>query len=210
MKLFVPVAAVVVAGLTNAAFADIIWDQQPNQNGLLWADSSGDNPDQRMADAFDVSADTSITGICFWGAYVFDNVAVADNFTINFYADDSGAVGDLVHTSTLANETRTDTGVDIFGRFDEYKYDADLTDKFSAATGNYWVSVTNDTGGGATGQSWAWESGLGPGSAAFSGDGGATWFGLGDESMAFQIKTPAPGALALLGIAGFAARRRRD
>ena len=80
-------------------------------------------------------------------------------------------------------------------------------------SGKYWVGVRNPNGGGQGTNYWLTSDGGPDGrtskTGAFSLDGGQTWLEEGpDWHHAFAL-TPAPGALALFGMAGLIAGRRR-
>ncbi len=206
----------ILAGITAMAAASSAMAgtdfviQNPDQINGLFADSTGSSPNQRVADNFVSEASWSLEYISFWGGYFPINTPVVDSFTIEFYADVAGLPGGTaVHTTTLTNLVRTDTGIDIFG-VDEYRYDADFAAPVNLGAGTFWISITNNTGFGANG-SWFWETSSGGGnSSSWSPDGGTTWNvqpnGL---SMILGGVIPAPGAIALLGLAGIAAPRRR-
>ena len=183
-------------------------NRAPNQVNGFFADSSGGVPNQSIADSFLNDATWTIEYMSFWGGYFPFISPLADSFTIEFYADAGGLPGGApVHTTGLSNLVRTDTGIDIFDT-DEYKYDADLSIPASLGAGTFWVSITNDTGLGPN-NTWFWETADGSG-GAFSADAGGTWNPLGSHlSLVLGGSIPAPGALALLGVAGLAAGRRR-
>ena len=84
-----------------------------------------------------------------------------------------------------------------------YRWDIGIT-----GAGNYGVILTD-----AYGDGWAWASASGADAYVASGDvaGGSATIGFSSGSFAsgsFTV-TPAPGALALLGLAGLAGRRKR-
>ena len=81
--------------------------------------------------------------------------------------------------------------------------------QLSNATGDYSVLLTD-----AYGDGWAWNSVSGDDAFTASGDvvGGPVVIGLttGNSASGSFSVVPAPGALALLGLAGLATGRRRD
>ncbi len=85
------------------------------------------------------------------------------------------------------------------------------------AAGSYWIGITPDNAFGDNGQTGVWQSDLGDYSSAQANPAGAFGFGpyqSTDANYAYSLEgdfagVPAPGALALLGLAGIASRRRR-
>lgn len=216
MKTTFTFASVLAVGLLAAgadASAITLLDQQPDQVTGLFADSTGATaPAQRVADDFTLSDTSTIESISFWGGYYPNELSTTDNFTIQIFSDDAANPGGLLMETTFSTLDRAMTGNVLFG-VSEYEYDGMLTDSFVAMAGTtYWLSLTNDTGGVATGDSWFWESSSDGGNEArWSGDEGATW-NLQPNGLSFVLNgtVPSPAALALLGVAGCFGRRRRN
>ena len=139
------------------------------------SDASGTTAPEifRNADNFVLPWAITLTSITFWGTYNSD--PYPDNFTIDFYSHSVGEDPDtLLHSTTLASLVRQDVLNESGEPSGPFRYDANLTSPFAAAAGTeYWISITNDTGGGAFGHSWFWYSGEGPGDGARSGNIGA-------------------------------------
>lgn len=201
-------AAFVAATPANA---DILFEQLPDQVNAYNSDSSGTHPNQWQVENFSLGSDATIGAIEFWGMYIPTNAD--DNFTIKIYADDLGLPGGVLLTTSLSNLSKTDTGLDLFGKFDEYMYTADLTTFFDADAGTtYWLGITNDTGLAKLNGEWYWETGSGGnGGHAWSETAGANWALYPGHDLALVLKTPvpAPGAIALLGISGVVCGRSR-
>ncbi|MCG3122088.1 MAG: hypothetical protein GIKADHBN_00465 [Phycisphaerales bacterium] len=193
------------AATTQAA---TLFEQLPNYVNAYFSDYSGNFPDQEMADNFVLASNNTIGQVGFWGAYYPHNVP-SDNFTVNIYADGGGIPGTLLSSESGTAASRVDTGNDAFG-VDVYEYNIVLNSPFAATGGTqYWLSVVNSTGAGGAG-SWAWMTAGGDFYAAFSLDSTSTWNAFSDGlSMRLGEVIPAPTSLALAGLVGLGALRRR-
>lgn len=202
--------ACLAAGLAmsaGSAQADVLLEQLPNFANAYFSDYSGNFPDQELADNFTLSSANTINQITFWGVYYPSN-SPSDNFTVNIYADSGSNLPGALLSSQPITTSRTDTGVDAFG-VDFYEYTASLSSPFAAAGGTqYWISVVNSAGNPAS--SWGWGTGNGDANGAYSLDSTGSWNQLG-ESLAVRLENvvPAPSSLALAGLMGLGAMRRR-
>lgn len=202
-------AAIVSCSLVSATSADILVDQSPSGSGVssqAFPDfpdfSSGGLDDFTLSDAYDLTS-LIVYGSDSGGANPALNVSVEVVFL---------SAGDLGYT-VLASATGLQVGGNLV---------FDLTG-IQLAAGTYWLSarVVRPFGGG--GQ-WFWSSSTsGSGAAALWQNpgggfslGGApiSWSSIasdGNNAAAFTLEgtlVPAPGALALLGLAGIVGRRR--
>jgi hypothetical protein len=172
-------------------------------NGYF-ADSAGNAPLQRIAENFTLGTGTAIGQVGAWGVYFPNNIMI-DNYTVNFYADSGNYPGALLH-SVGGSASSVDTGVDAFGS-DVYESTITLNSAFNAAAGTqYWVSITNSTG---LGSDWAWITATADFVGRWSPDAGASWLDLGSDLSLRLYEVPAPSSLALLGLGGLIAGRRR-
>jgi MYXO-CTERM domain-containing protein len=206
-------ATALVAGLLVSTGSAQIISQAPNQvNGIV----SDTTSQASVADDFIVGAGGASLGVLTWyGVYSPSNVAVNDLFSIRIHGDAAGLPdggAGFLSLSGLAADTRADTGIDI-GSVDEYRYTYDLGG-LNLGGGTYWIEIFNDTAQNI--DSWFWETGDldavngRSGSARALQTPGVNWDLFGAFDMAFTIEAvPAPGALALLGLAGCAGLRRR-
>ncbi len=218
-----------VAAMTLSAAADpIVYDQ----SGLLDEWSTDVTSEHRVNDTlltelaadFVLDGDKYITDVHWWGGYWGGGVAGRD-FRIRIYGDNGSgtapgadpALYDVVYSSLQCNETPW-AGGSAAG----YEYNLDLDSSFMAQAGvTYWLSIQSVTG--ETSGQWGWA-----GSYTDNGTHGASlrseYFGypnwtdvaplLGQsyfDTLFYLTGTdvPAPGALALLGLAGLVRRRRR-
>jgi hypothetical protein len=161
---------------------------------------------QEIADDFTLATSATIGGVNWWGAYTPNNQsnAVPDDFTIRVF-DDLFA---LVASVNVGSVSRSDTGLDNFLGLDIYGYEATFS-PLILTSGQYWLSVVNNTVGDAEGERWSWQS-----TAGITGSLGRFRQSLGtpltgadgwnDETaidFAFAITAvPEPGTLALFGI----------
>jgi len=129
---------------------------------------------------------------------------------LDFYADAGGAPGAHIATASISNYSEVATGRNWFGR-QEARISVDFAD-IALGAGNYWVSYSVDgpengfsmIRSTVTGSELWWRADdlgiFGPGSSSFGVAADGAWVLTG---------IPAPGALALLGLGGLAASRRR-
>ncbi len=191
----------------------IVWDNggTDGSNGYSEAEASVFGAYRSTLDDFTLTAATSITG--FFGQYISFSGALpaGTGMNISFYADAAGTPGAFIATTSSTGYSEALSGNNWFGR-DEVVNHATFSPVVLGA-GTYWVemqivNVENDfhmVHAGTTG-SEAWvnyaDIGTGPGSV---------FFGTAAD-MAFALEgdvIPAPSAVALLGLAGLAGRRRR-
>jgi len=128
---------------------------------------------------------------------------------LDFYADAGGAPGAHIVTANITNYSEVATGRVWFGR-QEARISVDFAD-IALGAGNYWVSYSVDgpengfsmIRSQVTGSELWWRADdlgiFGPGSQSFGVQADGAWV----------LGFPAPGALALLGLAGLGASRRR-
>jgi uncharacterized repeat protein (TIGR01451 family) len=111
------------------------------------------------ADNFVVPAGKTLTinTIQLWGFYEGDASAYMDNFTIVFYADWDGLLGDTFPAILPATTTREATGAFLFGSVPEYLITLTLSEPKILTTGTYWISIYNNGGDQAANGIFTWE-----------------------------------------------------
>lgn len=198
------VAAGLCLGAAGVSQAAVVFEQLPNYGNGYFSDAAGNYPWQRLAENFTLGTSTSIGQVGAWGIYYPNNVMI-DNYTVNFYADAGNNPGAMLFSGT-GSASSIDTGVDAFG-CDVYETTITLNSAFNAAAGTqYWVSITNSTG---LGSDWAWITASADSIGRWSADYGASWLDLGSDLSLRLYEVPAPSSLALLGLGGLIAGRRR-
>lgn len=218
------IALTCVAGVAFTASAatagDLLWDNVPG--GFTPASSMSSQFDSsypfdsQLADDFVLAGGGVIESVTFWGGFFNGSPVPVPSFNIIFYEDAGGTPPggpeDPSGFGTLFNVSATSTPVG-----DDFEYTADLGAGFAADPGTtYWIAIQAVF---AFPPQWGWSaSNTMQGSETYFGfpllgipywTPGAAVFGTPRDA-AFQLYgIPAPGALALLGVAGLAGRRRR-
>lgn len=200
------VAAGLCLGAAGVSQAAVIFEQLPDYRNGYFSDSSGNFSWQRMAENFTLGTSSSVGAVGAWGIYYTNNIK-SDNFTVYIYADGGNLPGTLLYSGAAASANSVDTGVDAFG-CRVYESTVTLATPFNATAGTqYWVSLDNRTG---LGSDWAWiTTSAFDGIGAYTLDQGGSWNGLGDSESLRLYDVPAPSSLALLGLGGLIAGRRR-
>lgn len=193
----------------------IVWDNgdTDGSNGYSEIHSSlGFGFTRSTVDDFTLTSATNITG--YYGLYLTNSGILPAGYSmaLNFYADAGGAPGAYVGSSAETGYSEAPTGRNWFGR-DEVVNHSTFS-PIALGAGTYWVEMQiigfenayHMVHSGVTGsEAWVNYSDFG---GAFPG---SALFGVAAD-MAFALEgdvIPAPSALALLGIAGMAGRRRR-
>ena len=211
---------VIIAGLLimgifwGLASATIIYD-----NNVVVATGATSDPGIGLfvADDFVLQPGaTTITDIHWTGLYAEANTPGTDNFTIRFYADNSGNPAASPFQTYIfgSSVNRTDTGIDILG-FDLYSYSVDISPLSLSANTRFWLSIVNNTNSDPD-DNWSWGAAEGGNSRFVLSDG--IWrentrgldFQLTGirEPVLTGIPEPASMLLLLLGFAVLALRRK--
>ena len=203
--------AMTALALTSVAMAnDIKWDNNIISNGINGrAVSPPGFPDIRVADDFRLGSDNVIKDAHF-GMIEDGGWTDGGLLEVTFYANVNNLPGAVVAQRSGAFDKMA-TGRQLFGR-NEFHYWIEF-DGVALDAGSYFVQVRNPLGGGAGTNYWLTSDGgpdgMGTPDGVFSLDAGNTWTSEGAGwQHAFEL-TPAPGALALFGMAGLMAGRRR-
>jgi len=209
------IGLIAVAGVATAASAQV-WSQPYDPNcpacGYYSDGQSGYFYSQRIADNFNLGGSTTIDRVKWWGAsefYIFPDLSNFSGWTVAFYDAGFSAVGS--ETISKANITIPDLGaIGIFGQ-NLYEFDVTLTNPVTVDNG--WISIGSHNIS-PFDDAFVWNfsvSGDVDGTIAadfFDGNGFQVFQGASD--VAFQLfEIPAPGTLALVGLGGLVAARRR-
>lgn len=215
---------VLISACTGLAQADTTLYSQPNNqptNASFFSDGvSGQFFSQRMADNFTLSSGGSVTGVKWWGAsqnYQYADLTNMTGFVVQVLADDGFGSPDGLNvlysqTFTKAQTSPTATGFTAFGGGTQYQFQATLSSPLTLSAGTqYWVSIgavlSNPFA-----DAWVWNhSSVGDGKNASNYFNNASYYVYSSGDMAFELvgNVPAPSALALIGLGGLAAGRRR-
>lgn len=224
MKLVLSALAVCAFGMT--ANADVLWDNGgwDLMNSAITSEDRADGLISELADDFLLDTAMIIQDVQWWGTY-YNSGNPGRDFRIRFYEDNGTglkpldtAAYDISVTNAMVNETFV--GNDQYG-WPSYEYSLDLDTYFTADAGaKYWISIQSVTGD--TAGQWGW-SGAQPatllhesvlrsdyfGVPNWTDVSGLVGYSLDQAFVLSGVAVPAPGALALLGLAGLVGRRRR-
>jgi hypothetical protein len=212
-------AIAVVAGMTAFASADpIIWDNGPGDGGTsLSSQLALDYPfDSQCADDFMFDVDSLVTDVHWWGTWWNGAGSFSTDFNIYFYLTDPNTgypeldgSGNPAPIATYNFYGVPDNGLN------GAEYDVVLDEPFAAEAGvHYWIGIQAEEGFYEYGQ-WGWTAtNTGPQLTecvqGFPLLGIPYWTDTDYGDLAYYLTgIPAPGALALLGMAGLIGRRRR-
>ena len=226
-------ASILAGAFSSAVPAGFIYDNgdPDGSNGLSNIFDGGIGFDRRVADDFTVGGGPGWLVDNVEMNYLWNTIGRAEgfmlaggatNFRVTFYADDAGGgPGTIISDQVSSDFTETLTGNIFFDR-PEVIFSVDINPIALAADTTYWVSIqpngiengfqlTSATGAGNLNGSEAYVryADLGHSSFVPASDVFGEFY-----DVAFRLGTilpiPAPGALALLGLAGlFGVRRRR-
>jgi hypothetical protein len=150
-----------VAILANSAYAEVLLPNPLTGPSHGFASNWSGGVGYAIADDFTLNTNAIINDVHWWGFYnglESGGDLPEDNFTINFWTDDSGMPGDLL-TGTSLTVTRTGTGFiesnEEFPNIDSdiYYYAADLAEGVGVTGGEtYYIELFNSTAD----RSWCW------------------------------------------------------
>ena len=205
--------ALTALALTSAANAnEIKWDNNIIANGFAGrALSPPVFPAIRVADDFEVATGGTVLKDAHFGIIEDNGWLPGDVLEVTIYAQTNQGPGAAIARRTGAFD-RMSTGRVLFGRR-EYHYWMDFDEGIALDSGKYWIGVRNPNAAGAGTNYWLTSDGGPDGMDSktgwFSLNAGESWQDQGvNWQHAFEL-TPAPGALALFGMASLLAGRRR-
>lgn len=160
MYLLLTLLFVVAVAVHPATAQTTILSQLPSQGSGILSDPDCCVSGQSLAEHFVMTSTDTIAEIKVWGGYMFNNIpTLSDNFTVIFHNDSAGLPGtNAAPPESGIPSTRFDTGINLFGTFDEYEYTLTLANPVTLGPGTYWVEVFNDTTG--SPDNFFWESGF--------------------------------------------------
>jgi hypothetical protein len=194
MKSRIPAFGLLLLSI-GASGAD--YQQTPSLQYLLDSDPRSLQPYEALiAEDFQLSADTPISTIRWWGSY--DN-RMAGEFQLAIWTDVGSRPGSLISELRSSSLQEVATGRAFFGgTYQEFAYTATLETPFSAQAGvHYWLSIGNAT---LIPGNWTWESGS---DSQFPGiwrrDSDGIWnIQQTDLNMAFAVPEPSPLHLGIM------------
>ena len=220
-------AAAASFALTAFASADVIMDQIGDMDGSSQVANVSASQDFETAyDAYDIVAidnftiDTAmnLTSASMvlggWNGFAGSSGVVA--YTVSIFSSTDAAgnsiFGDVLSVYLLAGSQGVTIDTDWAGGGEYVTFDM-LT--FSLDAGTYWIGITPDNAFATNGQTGAYHSDLGDASGYQANPSGAFGFITQPTGANYAYRldgnaVPAPGVLALLGLAGLAGRRRRS
>ena len=215
-KAIVAVAALAVAGAANGA----LYEQAPDLNDLgtgYWSMAYGGTfNDYLHGDNFTLGAGSQVGGVTWWGGsenYVWPDLTNFDGWEITFYDDAGGLPGNVLYSEYFdkAATNPVNTGYVGWQGSMLFSHEVSLTTPLNLSGGTqYWLSGAADPASDAL-DGWWWQKSEAAdllGGSYYYPDG--FWTQSSDFDVPFSlIEVPAPGALALLGMAGLMRRRRR-
>lgn len=191
---------------TNSS-ASISYEQAPlNRGDAVFANASSG---AISADNFSVTNPFKLESISWWGSY---DTADSDNFIIHLHSDASGFPGTMNKEYSAVAVTSTLTALNDISAASVYRYDYVLPNVLSLTSGNYYLSITNET----TSSGWYWLTGTGGDTKQWALDSnGTTWSLASNSDFAFAVQyteisaVPLPSAFLLMlsGVLGLAWKR---
>ena len=215
-KAIVTMAVLAVAGAANAS----LYEQAPDLDNLgvgYWSSAEvGTYHDFLHAENFTLGANGLVGGVTWWGGsenYVWPDLFNFVGWEVTFYEDDAGLPGNILYSEYFdkAATNPLDTGYVAPNGAYIYSQEVNLGSAVNLAAGTqYWISIGVDPASAAL-DGWWWQKSQSVddlGASFYYPDG--YWTATTDFDVTFGlVAVPAPGALALLGLAGFMRRRRR-
>ena len=227
MKKLIPSLAILAC--TSFATADVIWDQIGAMDGSNLDGSIGAS--QAFEEAFGIYNIVAMDDFSVDAATDLNSVSAILNGW-NGYAGPAGVLGYYVHVYSSPEAAGADLAGDVISIYLDaaagdpgISYNADWAGSgdmvtldlsgFSLDAGSYMIAVQANNEFGGNGQTGIMSSDLGNSDGWQANPAGGFGFGglqQTGNNYAYSIDgsaIPAPGALALIGLAGLASRRRR-
>lgn len=206
----------------SIAYADVIMDQIGSMDGANTANGSVSASqdfdaygayDVVAIDDFTIDSTMSLTSASMvlggWNGY--SGLGGIDGFTVSIFSS-VDAAGGSIYGDVINMWFDTSSLSPVWsGGGDLISFDLGGV---TLGAGSYWIGITPANAYGSNGQTGVYQSDIGDYSGAQANPTGAFGFitQSTDVNYAYSLEgtgVPAPGALALLGLAGIASRRRR-
>jgi hypothetical protein len=206
-------AVVAAIGFTGATWADVLYQQAPQDGGTaLFSDSMG----LLFADDF-VWTGTDLTDLTWWGGYANDALPASSDFLVQIFGDNGSGAPLLTPLASFAATGVTGTPTALTGNnlaqdIAIYRFDFALAAPLPLTTGSTYHLAITDT----TASLWSWAAGTdGNGVARYAAQTPTVWQPQSAQDFAFRLEgthgpvIPEPGTVVLIGIglAGMAVRR---
>ena len=216
--------AVATCAIGTFATADVIMDQiGPDDGSWLTGGIAGSQDFDAYAiydivaiDDFTIGSSMNLTSasmvLAGWNGYA--GTAGVMGYTVSIFSS-LEAAGNSIYGDVVSEYFDTTSASGSWGGVGDL-ITFDLSG-IELAAGSYWIGITPFNGFAANGQTGVAISSTGDGVAAQANPAGGFGFGpyqMTEANYAYSLEgdlgaVPAPGALALLGLAGIASRRRR-
>jgi hypothetical protein len=178
----------------------LLLDQPPSGQNLVYSDAVLSwGGQQSLAEDIVLSTPgpVDVTELVFWGAYLRNDVAGVDQFTVNVYDDVAGQPGALLVSEFQPALVRTATGAMVGSlNWTQYRYELTFASPVRLDAGRYWIEIYNSTDVTTGSDDWTWETGTPDTVGGTTGylfsttTPGATWYpptGSGN-GVALQVK----------------------
>ena len=216
-------AATAACALTAFASADVIMDQIGDMDGGSQGSNISASQDFETAyDAYDVIAidnftiDTAMNltsaSMVLGGWNGFAGSAGVEGYTVSIFSSTDAAGGSIFGDVLAIGFASGSLSADWLGAGELLTFDLGGVE---LAAGSYWLGITPANAFATNGQTGAFQSLIGDASGYQANPSGAFGFITQPTGANYAYRldgtgVPAPGALALLGLAGLAGRRRRS
>jgi hypothetical protein len=154
-----------------------------------------------VADNYQLTQDTLISGLSWWGGYG-NPPSGPENFTVRLYSDNGDRPGALLEQYAFGSVNAVATGqfLNAPNLYPEFEYSVNLQTPFLAQAGvMYWLSIVNPSDSG-----WLWEASASPLNLGVERSlNGGSWEPYYDNTSFVLVPVPEPASLSLLAFGIF-------
>jgi hypothetical protein len=211
--LIAPAVAVLMGGVAMGA----VYEQLPDMAQLgtgYWSSNYLTYYPYMHGENFTLDAGAGVTGVTWWGGseyYLYPDLTNFAGWEVTFYEDAAGLPGGVIYNEYFAKAATNpvDTGYDGWQGANVYSHEVGLASPVNLGGGTqYWLSIAADLIS-AGDDGWWWQISEPVDNLGATWDWNSQyWSNSYEYDVTFSL-IPAPGALALLGLAGLVSRRRR-